>query len=84
MAYVTEYEVQHYTVYAKVGQIKVNNNKVMCHLSKKLSDTFDQNPAYTLTKLGKTFSDEKRSQGLTFRANVKVIAKMKRQCPREK
>ena len=34
---------QHYTVYAKVGQLKDNNNQVMCHLSMKLSDMFDQN-----------------------------------------
>ena len=25
-----------------IGQLKVNNNQVMCHLSMKLSDTFDQ------------------------------------------
>ena len=35
--------------YAKVGKLKVNNNQVMCHLSMKLSDTFDQNPPCTLT-----------------------------------
>ena len=35
-------------VFAKVGQLKVNNNQVMCHLSMKLSDTFDQNPPCTL------------------------------------
>ena len=44
-------KIQHYTVYAKVGQIKVNNNKVMCHLSKKPSDMFDQNPACTFDKI---------------------------------
>ena len=27
---------QHYTVYAKVGQLKVNINQVMCHLFMKL------------------------------------------------
>ena len=42
---------QHYTVFAKVGQLKVNNNQVMCHLSMKLSDTFDQNPPCTLDKI---------------------------------
>ena len=55
----------------------------MCHLSMKLSDTFDPYPLYILTKLGKTHSDEKRSHGLTLRAKVKVIAKIKSQCPRE-
>ena len=75
---------QHYTVFAKVGQLKVNNNQVMCHLSMKLSDTFDQNPPCTLDKiLGKTHSDEKRSHSLTLRAKVKVIARIKGQCPRE-
>ena len=49
----------------------------------KLSDTFDPYPLYILTKLGKTHSDEKRSHGLTLRAKVKVIAKIKSQCPRE-
>ena len=42
---------QHYTVFAKVGQLKVNNDQVMCHLSMKLSDTFDQNPPCTLDKI---------------------------------
>ena len=37
--------------YAKVGQLKVNNNQVMCHLSIKLSDTFDQNPPCTFDKI---------------------------------
>ena len=35
----------------KVGQLKVNNNQVMCHLSMKLSDTLDQNPPCTLDKI---------------------------------
>ena len=35
-----------YTAYGKVGQLKVNNNQAMCHLSMKLSDTSDQNPLY--------------------------------------
>ena len=42
---------QHYTVFAKVGQLKCNNNQVMCHLSMKLSDTFGQNPPSTLDKV---------------------------------
>ena len=51
----------------------------------KLSDMFYQNPACTFDKIrGKTHSDEKRSHGLTLRAKVKVKAKIKRQCPREK
>ena len=44
---------QHYTVYAKVGQLKVNNKKIMYHLFIKLSDMFDQNPGVTLTQLVK-------------------------------
>ena len=44
-------KVQHYTVFAKVGQLKVNNNSVMCHLSMKLCDKFDQNPHCTLNKI---------------------------------
>ena len=49
----------------------------------KLFDKFDLNPLVFLTKLGKTHSDEKRYHSLTLRAKVKVIAKIKRQCPRE-
>ena len=72
------------TVYAKVGQLKVNNNQVMCNLSIKVSDTFDQNPPCTFDKIReKTHSDEKCSYGLTLRAKVKVIAKTKRKCPRK-
>ena len=41
------------TQYAKVGQLKVNNKQVMCHLFKMLSDTSGQNPLVLLTKLGK-------------------------------
>ena len=65
---------QHYTVYAKVGQLKVNNNQVMCHLSMKLSDTFDRNPPCTFDNI---------TEKPTLRAKVKVIAKIKNQCPRE-
>ena len=39
------------TQYAKVGQLKVNNNQVMLHLFMKLSDTFDQNPPCTFDKI---------------------------------
>ena len=42
---------QHYTIYAKVGQLKVNNNQVMCHLSMKLSDMFNQNPPCTFDQI---------------------------------
>ena len=42
---------QHYTVYTKVGQQKVNNNQVMWHLPMKLSDTFHQNPSCTFDKI---------------------------------
>ena len=75
---------QHYTVFAKVGQLKVNNNQVMCHVSMKLSDTFDQYPPCTFDKIReKPIFMKKRSHGLTLRAKVKVIAKMESQCPGE-
>ena len=63
--------------------MKVNNNQLMCHLSMKLSNTFDPNPLVLFTKLGKTHSDEKSSHSLTLRAKVQVVAKIKRQCPRK-
>ena len=72
---------QHYTIYAKVGQLKVSNNRVMYHLSMKLSDTFDQNPIVPFTKLGKTHSKGKRSHGLTLRAKIKVTVKNKKPMP---
>ena len=43
----------------KVGQLKANNNKAMCHLSLKLSDMFDQNPRCTFDKnMVKTHSNK--------------------------
>ena len=42
---------KHNTENAKVRQLKVNNNQVMCQLSMKLSDTFDQNPPCTFDKI---------------------------------
>ena len=68
---------QHCTVYAKVGQLKVNNNQIMCHLSMNLSDRLDRNPPCTFNKIRETHSDEKHSHSLTLRAKVKVIAKIK-------
>ena len=35
-----------------LGQVKVNNNKVMCNQSMKFSDRSDQNPPYTLERIG--------------------------------
>ena len=49
----------------------------MCHLSMKVSDTFDQNPPCTFDKIRGTHSDEKRSHGLNLRAEVKGIAKIR-------
>ena len=49
----------------------------MCHLSMKLSDTFDQNPPGIFDKIRKNYSDEKRSHSLTLRAKVKAVAKIK-------
>ena len=31
--------------------MKANNNKVMCHLSMKFSDTSDQNPPYDFDRI---------------------------------
>ena len=36
---------------ASVTELKVKNNKVMCHLSMKLSDMFDPNPMHTSDKI---------------------------------
>ena len=50
----------------------------MCHLSMKLSDMFDQNPACTFDKIReKPILIKRRSHGLTLRAKVKVIGKIK-------
>ena len=37
----------------KLGQLKVNNNRVMCQKSMKLSAMFDQNPPHTFDKIVK-------------------------------
>ena len=42
-----------YTVYANVGQLKVNNNRVMCQISMKLPAMFNQNPTHTFDKIVK-------------------------------
>ena len=56
----------------------------MCHLSMKLSDTFDRKPPCTFEKIiEKPIPMKKSSHGLTLRAKVKVIAKNKSQCPGE-
>ena len=52
----------------------------MCHQYMKFSDRFDQNPPCTFNNITK---NGKRTQGLTLRAKVKVIAKIKRKCLRE-
>ena len=40
-------------IYATVGQLKVNNNRVMCQMSMKLPAMFDQNPPYAFDKIVK-------------------------------
>ena len=42
-----------FILFAEVGQLKVKNNKVMCHLSIKLSNihVFDPNPIHTSDKI---------------------------------
>ena len=42
-----------YIVYTNVGQLKVNNNRVMCQMSMKLPAMFDQNPPHTFDKIVK-------------------------------
>ena len=37
-------------IYAKVGQSKRNNQKVMCHKSMKFSEMFGHNPPHTFDK----------------------------------
>ena len=40
-------------VYANQGQLKVNNNRVMCQMSMKLLAMFDQNHPHTFDKIVK-------------------------------
>ena len=64
--------------YANVGQLKVNNNRVMCQMSMKLPAMFDQNPPHTFDKIvKKLITTKKRSQSLTLTPNVKVITQIK-------
>ena len=45
---------------------------------------FDQNPPSTFDKIRENaFAIKKRSHSLTLKAKVKVIAKIKSQCPKE-
>ena len=51
----------------------------MCQMSMKLSAMFDQNPPHTFDKIvEKKITTKKRSQSLTLRSKVKVIAEIKR------
>ena len=63
--------------------MKVNNNQVILPPTMKFLTHLIKSPLALLTTLGKTHSKGKRSHSLTLRATVKVIAKIKRQCPRE-
>ena len=47
------WKFQLYTVYANVGQIKVNNNRVICQMSMKLPAMFDQNYPDTFDEIVK-------------------------------
>ena len=40
-----------FRVFAEVAQVKVNNKMTMCHLFRKLSDTFNQNPPLIFDKI---------------------------------
>ena len=63
-----------FRVFAEVTQVKVNNKMTMCHLFRKLSDTFNQNPPHILDKiLVKHIPVKKHSQSLTLSPNVKFI-----------
>ena len=65
-------------VYANIGQLKVNNNRVMCQMSVKLPAMFDQTPPHTFGKIvNKPITSKKRYQSLTLTPNVKVIAEIK-------
>ena len=56
--------------------LKVNNNKVMCHLSMKHPDMFDPNPMYTSDKIVvKHISVEETVLSLALSPKIKVIAK---------
>ena len=48
-----------FTVYANVGQTKVNNNRIMCQMSIKLPGMFDQNPSHTFDKMVKKLNTTK-------------------------
>ena len=52
--------------YAKVGQPKVNNIKVMCHLSMKFSDMFDENNHCTFDKI----KDKRNEEQFNFFTNI--------------
>ena len=42
-----------YTIYENIGQLKVNNNRVMWQISMKLPAMFDQNHPHTFDKIVK-------------------------------
>ena len=54
----------------------------MCHLSMKLSDMFDQNPPCTFDKIRENPIPMKNAL-TALMAKVKVITKIKSQCPGE-
>ena len=57
------------TQHTHVGQIKVNNKKVMCQKSMKLPAMFEQNPPQTLDQTAAKQIQIKRCQSLTLSPN---------------
>ena len=53
MILVTKQQVWPSTAFANVGQLNVNNNRVMCQMYMKLPTMFDQNPPHTFDKIVK-------------------------------
>ena len=63
--------------------MKVNNNQVMCHLSVKLSDTFDQNPPCTFDNIRGNPFQRKMLSRLDLESKGQGHSKNQSQCPRE-
>ena len=75
---------QHYTIYAKVGQLKVSNNQVTYHLYMKLSDTFDQNPPCNFHKIREKPIPKETLSRLDLESKGQGHSKNKKpQCPGE-
>ena len=67
----------HTQYYASEGQLKVNNNGLMCQMSMKLPAMLEQNSPLNFDK--EVEKQQKCSQNLTLSPKVKVIAEINRQ-----